>query len=360
MGKSLKGKELGKGITQRRDGLYQISITKFKKRITLYAKTEEEARRLRDNKSVSTELTLDMWHDIWLERFTSHIRDTTKNVYEVNYRRVSERIGGIKLKDLRFSDIQGCLNSMKTDRSRKSSKEVLSNILNIAVTEGIISSNPAKNAKWRIDGYVPEEKRILSYDEERLLEGVIAWYGTFHLFFRLALETGMRVGEVHGLRIEDVDLNKNLIHVRRSLSYVPGIMKLQPPKSPASVRDIPMSAAARDLLIYAISRKREIEKRHTAPEGFEDVIIVTKTNRPICEANVKHMSKLYCERVGIEYVTPHGLRHTFATRCIAKGMKPKVLQKILGHASLQLTMDLYCHVETDTMRQEMALLFDMA
>ena len=57
--------------------------------------------------------------------------------------------------------------------------------------------------------------------------------------------------------------------------------------------------------------------------------------------------------------TPHGLRHTFATKAIAKGMRPKTLQKILGHNSLQMTMDLYCHVETDTLREEMSLLGEM-
>ena len=54
--------------------------------------------------------------------------------------------------------------------------------------------------------------------------------------------------------------------------------------------------------------------------------------------------------------TPHGLRHTFATKAIARGMRPKTLQKILGHNSLKMTMDLYCHVEQDTLREEMALI----
>lgn len=66
------------------------------------------------------------------------------------------------------------------------------------------------------------------------------------------------------------------------------------------------------------------------------------------------------EHPQFEHVTPHSFRHTFATRCIAKGMKPKVLQKILGHTSLAMTMDLYCHVEDHTVKKEMALFAEMA
>lgn len=60
-----------------------------------------------------------------------------------------------------------------------------------------------------------------------------------------------------------------------------------------------------------------------------------------------------------EHLTPHGLRHTFATNCIERGMAPKTLQKILGHNSLQMTMDLYCHVREETLRKEMSKIGEM-
>lgn len=105
-----------------------------------------------------------------------------------------------------------------------------------------------------------------------------------------------------------------------------------------------------------------VNAKMTLDEGFEDLVFCSKTNNPIHESNVRgainclvdKINKLYPD-IEFEKITPHGLRHTFATKCIKRGMTPKALQKILGHSSLQMTMDLYCHVEEDTLRNEMAL-----
>ena len=81
------------------------------------------------------------------------------------------------------------------------------------------------------------------------------------------------------------------------------------------------------------------------------------------EANIRGAIRYLVRKINRKYpgldfepFTPHGLRHTFATKAIEKGMRPKTLQKILGHKSLQMTMDLYCHVEEHTLKEEMALI----
>ena len=95
------------------------------------------------------------------------------------------------------------------------------------------------------------------------------------------------------------------------------------------------------------------------------MVFVTSKYQPIRDVTVRISLDAYVKNIRKKYpdferVTPHQLRHTFASRCIAKGMKPKVLQKILGHSTLAMTMDLYCHVEDETMRNEMAFLGEMA
>lgn len=103
--------------------------------------------------------------------------------------------------------------------------------------------------------------------------------------------------------------------------------------------------------------------RHNPRLGMEDLVFCSKTNNPIHESNVRGTLRYLIDKINRENseinflsFTPHGLRHTFATKCIAKGMRPKTLQKILGHNSLQMTMDLYCHVEPETLKEEMALM----
>ena len=96
---------------------------------------------------------------------------------------------------------------------------------------------------------------------------------------------------------------------------------------------------------------------------MEKLVFCSKTNNPIHESNMRTairylLNKINRENSNFNFTnfTPHCLRHTFATKAIARGMKPKTLQKILGHNSLQMTMDLYCHVEEHTLREEMALM----
>ena len=123
-----------------------------------------------------------------------------------------------------------------------------------------------------------------------------------------------------------------------------------------------MTKDIRDILLKQKERKVRIEARHKPKDGMENLVFCSKTNKPIHESNVRSairymIAKINRENPELDFqpFTPHGLRHTFATKAIAKGMRPKTLQKILGHNSLQMTMDLYCHVEADTLKEEMAL-----
>lgn len=379
MGKSLKGKELGKGISQRKDGLYQARfINRFGKRQTIYAKTMHEiTKKLRDEQYederqinvVNSNMTLDEWFDTWMDTCKRNCRDTTKRTYTIQYNRLREKLGWRKLTNLNLMIIQDAFNNLKTDASRRDCKAVLVDMLNRAMEADLIVKNVALSVNTKIEGKERPEKRVLTEKEIQLLYQS-ARDSQLYPFLVLALNTGMRMGELLGLTWDCVDFKNGIIHVEKTLCYLPNngnaIYEFHPPKSKAGKRNIPMSKLVRETLQEQRTWRDGVMNRFEPQVGFEDLVFTSKTNRPLHESNMRAAIDYLIDRINVqnpekefERFTPHCLRHTFATNCIAKGMKPKTLQKLLGHNSLQMTMDLYCHVLDETLKEEMANITEM-
>ena len=381
MGKSLKGKELGKGISQRNDGLYQASfMNRFGKRQTMYAKTVSEITRLlREAKYndehqinvVNNKMTLDEWFEIWMDTCKKNCRNTTKRAYTIQYNRLRKDLGWRKLTSLNLVVLQQASNRLGSDSSRQDCRALLVDMLNRAVESDLLVKNVAPGINTIIDGDEKKERRVLSDAEIDQLISVMQKGGYMYPIVILALNTGMRLGEILGLCWDCVDFDNNLIHITRTLVYLPNhgtpIYEFHFPKTKAGKRDIPMTKEVKSMLRKQQMHKNRISSRHEPMPGFEDLVFVSKTNRPIHERNVRASLDYYVDQLNkenpdihFERITPHSFRHSFATKCIARGMKPKVLQKILGHTTLQMTMDLYCHVLDDTVKDEMALFAEMA
>ena len=375
MGKSLKGKELGKGIQQRKDGTYQGRFTdRFGKRQTVYAKTYTEiTQKLRraqyeDEKAlnvVSSNVTLSEWFETCLQTDKMDLRNSTIRTYRIQFNRIKPSLGDLKLTKLTKLNIQLAFNNLKTDKSRADCKALLVDLLNCAMRADLLTKNVAVNIKTELDHDEPKERRVLTDAEITTVKENACKTGTLYPFFILALNTGMRMGEVLGLTWDCVDFDKNIIHVRNTLCYLPndgnkGIYELHKPKTEAGKRDIPMTKECKDMFLYLQERKAKIDKRHTPLSGFEDLVLPSKTNQPINEANVRRsilylVDNLKTKGIYLQEFTPHEIRHTFATTCVYRGVTPKTLQRWLGHKSLKMTMDLYCHVPDDKSVEEMAL-----
>lgn len=188
--------------------------------------------------------------------------------------------------------------------------------------------------------------------------------GTFYYeLFVLALETGMRVGELCGLTWEDIDFRDKLLHVRHTLCYFSKggkyVFEMHDTKTDNGERVIPLTEKAIKTLKKQKIRKQEIILKGKMPvEGYENLVFVTRNNRPTQQFIIQECMNLIIQRIQkvnekFEAFTPHTFRHSFATRAIENGMQPKVLSKLLGHGQLQITMDLYCHVMEDTLVEEM-------
>ena len=187
-----------------------------------------------------------------------------------------------------------------------------------------------------------------------------------HLY-TVALGTGMRVGELRALEWSDIDYQKNVIHVNGTLKYCKGKGYFKDtPKTATSCRDIPMIPE----VVKALKEQRSEQTRQRLelgtmwnPEKGMDNFVFTGYytyhgfGKNLCSNAINHDLSKVEEQIKIKYpdfphITPHTLRHTFATRGLENGIPPKVMQTILGHTSITMTLDIYSHVLPNTAAAE--------
>ena len=373
MGKSLKGKELGTGISQRKDGRYQARYTdRFGKRQYIYDTDLKELRKklraeqVANDKGTSvidSSITLNEWFDTYLELYKANCRNSTKHTYTVDYNRVRKNLGEMKLSDIKLVSVQQAINMIVSITSQKSTLAILNSVLDKAVDSEILVVNPAKKVSVS-KREKKKERRVLTEKETELLLKEIK-KSSSQLIVVVALRTGMRIGEVLGLTWDDLDFKNKIIHVRKTLCIVSENGKthfeFHDTKTDSGARDIPMLEDVCKVFKQQYEYKQSILKSGKNPvPGFENLVFITRKNKPIDVSTVRRALIQAGKRINEEYpdckfkeVHPHALRHTFATRCIENGMNPKTLQKILGHSTLNMTMDLYCHVMQETINSEM-------
>ena len=236
--------------------------------------------------------------------------------------------------------------------------------------DDFVRKNPAKGISIKRD----EEKEIAVLSEENQASFFDCCKGTFYdNFFIVAITTGMRIGEIAALRWEDIDLDAKLIHVKRTLVYQKydsdtcKTFHFELPKTKTSIRDIPINKQCEIALKKQFIQKNVVKEKTPKKDinkDFSDLLFTTKFNTPlnaqiISDAINKIVDEINLTRDAtdeIERFSCHCFRHTFATRCFEAGIKPKTVQSYLGHASLQMTMDLYTSVMPKHQVEEMTKL----
>lgn len=364
-----------KGIRQRKDGRYEWRFTYNGVAFSGYADNERLAKQaMKDRRyevenglfSKESSLSLDAWFTKWIETYkVSDCKESTLNYYRNTYKRyISPVFGSKKIKSLTADQIQRFTNQKAKDFSGTTASTInflMYDCLRQAARLKLINQNPMDNTtppKFR----KTKKKRALTKEQVDLfLE--YSKDSSYYPIFRTATLSGMRIGEILGLPWENVDFENREITISQTLCYTSAKGQyLDTPKSEMSNRTIPMADELYPLLKQCRTEQNK-QKLHMGQywqpvEGMENLVFLTKTGRPHSDSNIRKLQKLIIEEMRqdgheIEDFTLHTLRHCFATRCIEAGMNPRTLQEIMGHSTLNVTMDLYVDVMKDVKIREM-------
>jgi len=371
-------------IAKRADGTWWARITIGRnaegkqKRKAFYGKTRQEVQKkmtaaLNDiNSNTYTEpskLTLEKWLNTWFNEYAvNSIKQSTRFSYETFItKHINPIIGKVKLQNLRPNIIQKFYNN-KLENGRLDGKGGLSpktiknmhvmlhEALEQALKNGLVTRN-VTNAVT-LPKITKKEMRVLTVDEQnRLLK--ICNNENNGIFIILALSTGMRLGEILGLKWKDIDFENKLLKVKRTVNRLKNYNKeinsktaliVNSPKTENSTRIIPLNdITLKYLKSFQIFQQEKFLKIDIQinNESFVFSNIFGNTGEPKTYQDI--FIKL-AKQANIDNVHIHCLRHTFATRALEEGIPAKTVSEILGHANVSTTLDLYSHVLLDTKR----------
>ena len=328
-----------------------------------------------------TMITLNEWFEEWFAEVKAHkVKETSIHPMKNNFKRTfGFYIGSKKLKDIKPLDVQRALNTMEQEGiSNSATREALGRLrecMEFAVGNQMITSNPCLIVEVPWTYKKAKEEIALTQEEQNALLNEVedSWYKEMFYFMCL---TGVRVGELGGLQWSDIDFSKKCITIRRSLScsYCNGKKRemLVSPKTVNSTRQIPFLGEMEEVLKSQKEKqkrlKAELGERWRSGEEFSDLVFTTGMGSPcsryIVDKEVKKVIKRIREKEAVLAVQeqrepkiirdfhPHTLRHTFATRCFENKMEPKVVQSLLGHSSISITLNIYTHVLDNKMDEE--------
>jgi integrase len=385
------------GERQRENGGYTFRWTSSDgKRHAVYAPTLDELREQEEkvivdkHDGVKTDVkkkTINEYFDLWCQ-LKRGIKDSTFKNYIYMYEMfVKPSFGKKRIVSVKKSDVRRYYNDLADQKILKiktidNVHNVLHQVFQVAVDDGVIRMNPTdgmlKELKLAHDND-GEKRKALTIEQQKLFFNFLSgheiykhWYPVFYIM----CNTGMRVGEITGLRWSDIDLNEKTININHTLVYYNHrdengcYFSINTPKTKAGERTIPMTEGVKEAFIMEKEYQTEAEIQSVGRvDGYDDFIFVNKDgnvqnqgtlNKAIkrimrdCNCEILEKYGAGSKPVLLPAFSCHHLRHTFATRLCESGINLKVIQDVLGHADIQTTMNIYVDVTNELKQKEIA------
>ncbi|WP_069999864.1 tyrosine-type recombinase/integrase [Cellulosilyticum sp. I15G10I2] len=392
--KDNKKRVLKEGEYQRSNGTFEYKWRdKRGKRHSIYAKTLEELRDkevdvLRDAldgiRVDKKDLTINDLYNLWVQ-LKRGLKDNTFQNYKYMYTQfVEPDFGYTKIAELKRTDVRAFYNHLADAQHLKTATidnihTVMHQVLELGVEDDYLRYNPSDNALKELKkahNNDSEKKKALTVPEQELFEAFLQKQGQYHRWypiFIVLLWTGMRVGEITGLRWCDIDLEDEMISINHTLVYYSRgkeegcSFAINTPKTEAGKRIIPMLPKVKEAFLLEKQYQEECGlKCNTVVDGYTDFIFINRfggvqhqgtlnkaLRRIIRDCNYDVLDNRKQSAVTLPRFSNHSLRHTFTTRMCEAGVNIKAMQDILGHADSETTMDIYAEATKDFKRTEL-------
>jgi integrase len=338
------------------------------KRKSFYGKTRAEVKeKMREYQEemaqgldiMGQEQTFGEWILFWMDNYKKiELRlSTWENYMRSIKNHIYPALGHIPLRDLKTDDIQNLYNRMikegRAPATVRRNHQIINSCLKQAVENRLLSWDPAEAAK--LPKLTDTKVRAMTFEEMSKFLSVLQ-EDRWGAAFLCLLGTGLRMGELLALRWQDVDLDKQILHVRQALvrTKEKGVY-FDEPKTEKSKRAIPIPGE----VVEALKKHRiqQFQLRLAVGEKYQnhDLVFATSVGTPIYPRNFTRKFYKLRDKAGIpKDINLHALRHTYATRLLEQGENLKTVQELLGHTDISTTANTYSHVSIEVKQKAAA------